>query len=41
MVSLSASRSDGATCAQVVALTERGFSFGEISELTGVTADEM
>jgi hypothetical protein len=41
MISLSASRSLGATCAQVVALLERGFSFGEISELTGATGGEM
>jgi hypothetical protein len=40
-ISLSASRGVGASCSEVVALLERGFSFAEISELTGATGAEI
>lgn len=41
MVSLSASPGLGASCSDVLALLERGFSFGEIAELTGATGYEL
>jgi hypothetical protein len=41
LISLSASPGAGASCQQVVALLERGFSFGEIADLTGASGPEL
>lgn len=40
-ISLTASPGIGASCGQVVALLDRGFSFVEVSEFTGASASEM